>query len=164
MCKFRILRTEKTQAVTSSNSSSALIGRTNDYRGNKGVESNSFKGHPNNQRSNLGGVVCYYCHKPGHTKRECRKLLSKGQRMPSLSVHVASTLDNLDKSITIFAEEFAKFQQYQESLRASSSTPITAIAETGNISKCLLSSTSKWVIDSGATDHMTGSYDETDYW
>ncbi|XP_038888981.1 uncharacterized protein LOC120078744 isoform X2 [Benincasa hispida] len=64
-------------------------------------------------RSNPGGVVCYYCHKPGYTKRECRRLLNKG--------------------------EFAKFQQYQESLRASSSTPITTIVE-------------------------TGSYDETDYW
>ncbi|XP_038888980.1 uncharacterized protein LOC120078744 isoform X1 [Benincasa hispida] len=90
-------------------------------------------------RSNPGGVVCYYCHKPGYTKRECRRLLNKGQRMPLPSAHVASTPDNLDKSIMISAGEFAKFQQYQESLRASSSTPITTIVE-------------------------TGSYDETDYW
>ncbi|XP_038884286.1 uncharacterized protein LOC120075167 [Benincasa hispida] len=82
-------------------------------------------------RSNPGGVVCYYCHKPGHTKCECRRLLNKSQRMPSPSAHVASTPDNLDKSITISAEEFAKFQQYQELLRASSSTPIMTIAETG---------------------------------
>ncbi|XP_038882618.1 uncharacterized protein LOC120073824 [Benincasa hispida] len=101
----RILRTEKTQAVTSFDSSSTLIGRTNDYRGNKGVELNSSKGHPNNQRSNPGSFVCYY----RHTKRECRRLLNKGQRMPSPFAHVASTPDNLDKSITISAEEFAKF-------------------------------------------------------
>ena len=43
---------------------------------------------------------------------------------------------------------------YQESLK-SPSTPITAIAESGNPNKCLVSfSSSEWVIDSGVTDHM----------
>ena len=46
---------------------------------------------------------------------------------------------------------------YQDSLR-SPSTPITAIVESGNSNKCLVSSSSsEWVIDSGATDHMTGN-------
>ena len=46
---------------------------------------------------------------------------------------------------------------YHDSLR-SPSTPITAIAESGNPNKCLVSSSSfEWVIDSGATDHMTGN-------
>ena len=46
---------------------------------------------------------------------------------------------------------------YQDSLR-SPSTPITAISESGNLNKCLVSSSSsEWVIDSGATDHMTGN-------
>ena len=40
----------------------------------------------------------------------------------------------------------------------SPSTPITAIAESGNSNKCLVSSSSsEWVIDSGATDHMPGN-------
>ena len=40
----------------------------------------------------------------------------------------------------------------------SPSTPITAIAESGNPNKCLVySSSSEWVIDSGAIDHMTGN-------
>ena len=46
---------------------------------------------------------------------------------------------------------------YHDSLR-SPSTPITAIAESGNPNKCLVSSSSsEWVIDSGATNHMTGN-------
>ena len=46
---------------------------------------------------------------------------------------------------------------YQDSLR-SPSTLITAIAESGNPNKCLVSSSSsEWVIDSGAIDHMTGN-------
>ena len=53
--------------------------------------------------------------------------------------------------------ELARFQLYQDSLR-SPSTPITAIAESGNSNKCLVSSSSsEWVIDSGATDHMTSN-------
>ena len=44
-----------------------------------------------------------------------------------------------------------------ESLK-SPSTLITAIAESGNLNKCLVSSSSsEWVIDSRATDHMTGN-------
>ncbi|XP_048235569.1 uncharacterized protein LOC125371152 [Ricinus communis] len=61
----------------------------------------------------------------------------------------------------VSADEYDKFSQYQKTLR-SPSQPITAIADSGNPSQCLLSSSSKWVIDSGATDHMTGSYDEED--
>ncbi|KAJ9180876.1 hypothetical protein P3X46_009068, partial [Hevea brasiliensis] len=52
--------------------------------------------------------------------------------------------------------DFAQFSQYQASLKPTSS-PITAIAESGKSTTCLVSSSSKWVIDSGATDHMTGN-------
>ena len=53
----------------------------------------------------------------------------------------------------VSADEFAKFSQYQESLKIS--TPVIALAETGKT--CLISSSNKWVIDSGATNHMTGN-------
>ncbi|XP_062104310.1 uncharacterized protein LOC133815489 [Humulus lupulus] len=46
------------------------------------------------------------------------------------------------------------FSKYQESLK-SSSPSITAIVDSGKTNVCLLSSSSKWVIDSGATNHMT---------
>ena len=53
----------------------------------------------------------------------------------------------------VSADEFAKFSQYQESLKIS--TPVTTLAET--CKTCLISSSNKWVIDSGATNHMTGN-------
>ena len=71
--------------------------------------------------------------------------------------HIVSTTEASDQLVQFLAVELARFQLYQDSLR-SPSTPITAIAELGNPNKCFVySSSSERVIDSGATDHMTGN-------
>ena len=101
------------------------------------------------------GVVCYYCHKPGHVIRDCKKRQNRNQKFQS--DHIASTTEASNRSVQFSAAELARFQLYQDSLR-SSSTPITVIAESGNPNKCLVSSSSsEWVIDSGSTDHVTGN-------
>ncbi|KAL6335243.1 hypothetical protein AAG906_029478 [Vitis piasezkii] len=64
---------------------------------------------------------------------------------------IATSSDSSDKIVTIIAEEFAKYSQYQEALK--SSTLVSALVESGKT--CLVSSSNKWIIDSGATDHMT---------
>ena len=84
--------------------------------------------------------------------RDCKKRQSRNQRFPS--AHVASVNEVSDQSVQFTIEELARFHLYQESLK-SPSTLITAIAESGNSNKCLVSSSSfEWVIDSGATYHM----------
>ncbi|KAJ9564855.1 LOW QUALITY PROTEIN: hypothetical protein OSB04_000821 [Centaurea solstitialis] len=67
----------------------------------------------------------------------------------SSSAHVASASDD---TVTIPAEEYARLLGTEHS-----TAPTAAFAETSNSSTCLLSSASKWVIDSGASDHMTGN-------
>ncbi|RVW76474.1 Retrovirus-related Pol polyprotein from transposon TNT 1-94 [Vitis vinifera] len=62
--------------------------------------------------------------------------------------------DSSNKIVTMTAEEFSKYSQYQDALKAS--TPVSALAESGKT--CLVSSSNKWIIDSGATDHMTGNH------
>ena len=70
---------------------------------------------------------------------------------------MASTTEASDQSVQFSAAELARFHLYQDSLR-SPSTPITTMAKSGNPNKCLVSSSSsEWVIDSGATYHMTGN-------
>ena len=69
---------------------------------------------------------------------------------------MASTNETLDQSVQISTREFAKFQLYQESSKPSF-TLIAAIAESNKPNTCLFSSSSKWVINSKATDHMTGN-------
>ena len=110
------------------------------------IKSSGLALKPSGQSSR--GVVCYYCHKAGHTRRECRKLLNRNQRFQS--AHIASASNTLEQSVVLCADEFAK-------LLNPTSTPTTALAESGKPDTCLMSSSSNWVIDSGATDHMVGN-------
>ena len=50
----------------------------------------------------------------------------------------------------------SRFQNAHESLKGAS-TPSTLLVQTSKPNKCLISSFSKWVIDSEATYHMTGN-------
>ena len=85
--------------------------------------------------------------------RNSKKRQNRNQKFQY--AHIASTTEASDQSVQFSVVELARFQLYQDSLR-SPSTPITAIAESGNPNKCLVSSSSsKWIIDFGATDHMT---------
>ena len=87
--------------------------------------------------------------------QDCKKWQSRNQR--NLFAHVASTNEASDQSIQFTTKELARFHLYQESLK-SPSTPMTAIVESSNPKQCLVSSSSsEWVIDSRATDHMTGN-------
>ncbi|KAH0639740.1 hypothetical protein KY285_036326 [Solanum tuberosum] len=56
-----------------------------------------------------------------------------------------------DKMVLISAEEFAKFSQYQKILKES--TSVDSFVESNKT--CLITSSNKWVIDLGGTNHMT---------
>ena len=154
----RILRTEVSSSFVSSptlvfaQTSSALIGQTIESERQR----NRNSGPNNNTRGpGSGGVVCYFCHRPGHMIRDCKKRQNRNQKFQY--AHITSATEASNQSVQFSAAELARFQLYQDSLR-SSSTPITAIAESGDPNKCLVSSSSsEWVIDSGATDHMIGN-------
>lgn len=53
----------------------------------------------------------------------------------------------------LVSNEFLKFLQHHKSVKESSS--VTAFA--GSDKTCLITSSNKWVIDSGAKKHMTGN-------
>ena len=149
----RILRTESTSSIQQTNNVLVAKGGSNDTgrKSNNRGESKTSDSY-NNDSSN---IVCYYCHELDHTKKYCKKLQNHNQRNQIANVATASNTSSSssDKTVMVSADEFAKFSQYQESLKIS--TPVTALAETGKT--CLISSSNKWVIDSGATNHMTGN-------
>ena len=110
-----------------------------------------------NRGNDSSTIVCFYYHEAGHTKKNCRKLQNRNRRIQTANVATSDTAtfsNSSDKIVTMTAEEFAKYSQYQEALKAS--TPVSALAELGKT--CLVSSSNKWIIDSGATDHMTSNH------
>ena len=85
--------------------------------------------------------------------QDCKKLRNRR----SLSAHIASFNEAFDQLVQFTVDELTRFHLYQESLK-SPSTSVTAITESGNTNTCIVtSSSSEWVIDSIATDHMTSN-------
>ena len=69
----RLLHIEISPSIKISN---ALVSKNSNYEPVKQQTKSSGSAlEPLGQ--SLGGVVCYYCHKPRHTHRECRKLLDR---------------------------------------------------------------------------------------
>ena len=128
--------------------SNALVSKNSNYEPVKQQTKSSGSAlEPLGQSSR--GVVCYYCHKPGHTRRECRKLLNQNRRFQF--AHVVFASNTLERSVVLSADEYAM-------LLKPASTPTTALAESGKPDICRMSSSSNKAIDSGATDHMTGNF------
>ncbi|KAJ9542741.1 LOW QUALITY PROTEIN: hypothetical protein OSB04_029247 [Centaurea solstitialis] len=156
----RVLRHEDFQSVQPPDNHSALVSRGG-YRGGfrggfrRGYRGGSTGGHnnrttdPRGFNSDSSHVECYYCHEMGHTKFNCQKRLARNQRLSS--AHSATTLKNTA------VEPKDEQAHYQSRGVENPTTSTAAFAETGNSGKCLVSSSSKWVIDSGASDHMTGN-------
>lgn len=136
-------------------------------------ESKEFKDtnqyHKQNSRDSL---FCTYCKKRRHTKENCWKLHGrpnnqsghdKGQAhvvnsQPSNVVEVQNSISEFNK------EEIEKLKTFLETLeKPSSSTGICSLTFSGmsSSSSCAPNVSEKistmWVIDSGATDHMTCS-------
>ena len=127
--------------------SNALVSKNSNYEPVKQkTKSSGSTLKPPGQSSR--GVVCYYCHKSGHTRRECRKLLNRNRRFQS--AHIASASNTLEQSIVLSVDEYAQ-------LLKPASTPTFALAESGKPDMCLMSSSSNWVVDFGATDHIIGN-------
>ena len=99
--------------------------------------------------------MCYFCRKSRHVIRDCKKLHNRNQRFPS--AYIASSNETSDQSVQFSADKLTRFHLYQESLK-SPSTPVTAIAESGNPNTCLVSSSSpngSMILEK--TFHMTGN-------
>ncbi|CAH9106448.1 unnamed protein product [Cuscuta europaea] len=108
----------------------------------------------------------YHCGAEGHVKKNCWKLHGRSPQTSGQPPRCVANMIIQDgilptpSTVTILVYEYAWPQQL--SLTASSATTQVYI---GNPVACLSTSSRNWVIDSsGATDHMTGSWDEAGYW
>ena len=131
----KILHTEVSSSsissptLVSTQMSSALIGRT--------IESERQQNRNSNTRGpGSGGAFYYYCHKHGHVIQDFKKRQNRNKKFQY--AHIAFTTKASNHPVQFSTSEVPRFQLYQDSLR-SPSTPITAIVESGNLNKCLIS-------------------------
>ncbi|XP_076932831.1 uncharacterized protein LOC143598514 [Bidens hawaiensis] len=103
-----------------------------------------------------GGLICHYCKEPGHTKWDCPNRPPGSQPPPRPKARIATTGEasdpNATPAYTFSEEDYCRLQH----LLASQTTPPAPSAKAAN-SSTFPSLSSSWVIDSGATHHMTGN-------
>nr|CAN74795.1 hypothetical protein VITISV_041690 [Vitis vinifera] len=105
---------------------------------------------------------CTYCNKLGHTRDRCYQLHGR----PPRTAHIAqssnpllsrldSTASSTSQSITLIGSDYDAYLRYQ----AATSTFVASVAQTDNVSVCFTQSSSlgPWILDSGASDHISGN-------
>ncbi|XP_073222446.1 uncharacterized protein [Cicer arietinum] len=119
----------------------------------QGHNQHRSRGGPSNSKPRL---KCEHCHRVGHTIDRCWKL--HGKPLPSINAtqHDPSAIIQTTPSPQDSPTNYEDFLRWVQSHPNSSST---SVAHTGNSSVYLSQSSSlgPWVLDSGASDHVTGN-------
>ena len=131
----RLLRISSTQTLPfdSTSDSSVLVSQTNSRGGRSGTRGRGQRPH------------CTYCNKLGHTRDRCYQLHGR----PPRTAHMAQSSDS------------PLPQPPSSSASQTSQASIASVAQPGNASACLThtSSLGPWILDSGASDHLSGNKD-----
>ncbi|RVX02837.1 Retrovirus-related Pol polyprotein from transposon TNT 1-94 [Vitis vinifera] len=128
----RLLRISFTQTLPSDSilDSSVLVSHTTSRGGRSGNQGRGQRPH------------CTYCNKLGHTRDRCYQL----HGWPPRTAHVAQSSDS---------------QLPQPPSSFTTQASVASVAQPGNASACLThtSSLGPWILDSGASDHLSGNKD-----
>ncbi|KAJ9680064.1 hypothetical protein PVL29_019369 [Vitis rotundifolia] len=128
----RLLRISSTQTLPfdSTSDSSMLVSQTSSRGGRSGTRGRGQRPH------------CTYCNKLGHTRDRCYQLHGR----PPRTAHVAQSSDS---------------PLPQPPSSSASQASVAFVAQPGNASACLThtSSLGPWILDSGASDHLSGNKD-----
>ena len=132
--------------------SSVLVSQTNLWGGRSGNRSRGQRPH------------CTYCNKLGHTRDRCYQL----HGWPPRTAHIAQFSDSdsqlhqtpsssTSQGTSPIDSEYDDYLRYQ----AAKSASVASVAQTGNASVCLTNTSSlgPWILDSGASDHVSGNKD-----
>ncbi|QHO14032.1 Retrovirus-related Pol polyprotein [Arachis hypogaea] len=124
------------------------------------VPTRGGRGGRGNGRGNRTRPSCTHCHRIGHTQDKCYALHGR----PTKVANVVQTNEPSDvhsaaqpQGIFVSGNDYDEFLKYQASKQAS--TPVASVAHSGNSVACISHSSSlgPWVLDSGASDHISGT-------
>ena len=122
------------------------------------------KGGRSSNRGRGQRLQCTYCHRLGHTRDRCYQL--HGQ--PPRTAHLAQSSDHSTCSNSVSGSSStpqgviltpSEYEEYLRFTQAAKSFSITSVAQTGNVSTCLTHSSASWILDTGASDHISGNKD-----
>ncbi|RVX10299.1 Retrovirus-related Pol polyprotein from transposon TNT 1-94 [Vitis vinifera] len=147
----RLLRISSTQTLPSDNTSdsSVLVSQTNSRGGRSGNRGRGQRPH------------CTYCNKLGHTRDRCYQLHGR----PPRTAHVAQSSDPQSpqppSSSTSQGISSLTVSMRLSPLSGHQVSFCCFCCQTGNASACLThtSSLGPWILDSGASDHISGNKD-----
>ena len=136
---------------------------------NTGQPQGQYLRRSESEKGNRSDIVCNYCKRTGHTKDKCWKLHGLPPHMAKVHLAQNSQQEGTHNSNTKgipSAQDFQKMIQELQSIKSminSSGTIIgsTSVANSGNnellknLSFFTKDLTNAWILDSGATDHMT---------
>ena len=104
---------------------------------------------------------CTYCHRLGHTRDRCYQLHDRPH-----TAHLAQSSDHSACSSSVSGSSStpqgviltpSEYEEYLRLTQAAKSSSIASVAQTGNVSSCLTHSSAPWILDTGASDHISGN-------
>lgn len=176
----RLLRITSAPQEVNSYDASIMAVQTNNFQ--SGYRKGKWRNNKHCIHCNKGGHVreecqhllfhCTHCNKGGHVKEECRLLHGKPLRNDDRPRHIANVAHNGDgilptpdvrdsssQSITLTGADYNDYLQYQISRQQASTSLAACAVQPGNSFACITQSSpqEQWILDSGASDHISGN-------
>ena len=107
-------------------------------------------------------LQCTYCHRLGHTRDRCYQLHGRHPR----TAHLAQFSDHSACSSSVSGSSStpqgviltpSEYEEYLRLTQAAKSSSIASVAQTSNVSACLTHSSAPWILDTGASNHISGN-------
>ena len=119
---------------------------------------------PSSNRARGQRPLCTYCHRLGHNRDRCYQVHGR----PPHTAHLAQSSDHSACSNSVSWSSstsqgvilmLSEYKEYLRLTQAAKSSSIASVAQTGNVPTCLTHSSAPWILDTEASDHISGNKD-----